>query len=309
MRLNETSKNILLIIIVISAPLLILGLINGWSYIVKVKECHSSAENLMSCQLASVCKNKGITSDCFEALKEYVSENTNRALAANNSKICEEVEPKLRFLCYYQFGKKLEFTLEEVFINNLKGQDLELCSSLSGQLRKKCFFNLALQNQDPHFCTETNELNQKCMESISLIWNRVSHDDLYIITKPRKEPKTPDLSIKLIFLLDLEEYLVGERGWLKIYNDGDSNLTGSNFYLFKNLRLVDVDGCRNNVLLYSGRLVMESWGDESDPRLCYLDFSTEAKNRILEVTYDGKTVLVDAGCTSESCREKYSEVW
>lgn len=298
-RMRNNLRTIILIAVVIGTPLFVILIIQGWYYALWTKECYSSTENLIECRLVRNC-HYDRRSECFDEITQVVSEIVARAWRENDPQACKEIKRQLQFICDYKFAQKLEFTLDEVFINNMKDQGFNLCIELSGPLRKKCFFNLALEQSDPKYCHETGDLKDRCTESVSFIWNNINQEDLFLITKSRLNPEAKRLNIKFDHLLDIEEYLVGERGRLKIYNGGSLPLEGKKFNLYKNMRLVDIDGCREESLIYPLNVA-----EEGKEPVCKLDFSTKAEGLVLEVTYDGKTVLVDPGCTTRSCEEQY----
>ncbi len=297
--LSKNNRNLLLMGVVISIPLIMILIINWWPY---TTECFlSSIENKIQCEAVKLCKNRYPPSSCYDDVWYSISENVELALAENNSNHCKEIKEPLRFICYYKFAKRLEFTLDETFMYNLEGQDFNLCAGLSEAPRKKCFFNLALENHNLGYCNETEQLKSKCEEAISFISEDISQEELLLIFKQRISNDGEKLAVYLPYLREVEGYrIAGERGTLEIYNNGSVPLDGKKLNLYKNLRLVDVDGCRENEVIRPLKLV-----DIGEDSVCRLDFTTPAAGWVLEVTYGEKTIFADSGCNATDCWKQY----
>lgn len=243
----------------------------------------------MYCYANFLCNISDLGPGCYNELENRYSEVITRALSENNSLICEELG-NVKQICYYKFAKKLGFSPSDVFKYELFGDSEQLCERLQGKVKDKCYFNLAMETLDERYCEKTIRHVKRCAENVFLLKRNLTRDQLMSAVQARINNENSKLGIKESGFDNAWEGFNGHVGVLDIYNDGYEKLDGEKFNLYKNFRLIDIDGCRGNSIVFPKRQTSE---DEWDIRHCLLEFNTPSQGHILEVTYDDKTVLVD----------------
>ena len=252
--------------------------------------CGSMSQSAaIQCYLNSLCKINGINADCYGTLSSRMSEVTSKALKENKASICEELD-NIKPLCYYRFADKLGFYLNDVFKYELFDQDEQLCEKAQGKLREKCFFNLGIEKLDAIYCANAGQYAERCYKNVFLTSKGLTKEQLLTAAQSRVTDENKKIGIASSATSNAGGYFMGAPGVFDVYNDGPEKLDGTNFNLYKDFKLVDIDGCEGNAVVFPKRQTTE---DEWDLRHCILEFNSAVEGNILEVTYNGETVLVE----------------
>lgn len=231
------------------------------------------------CYMPALRKAHNLTTEEFQRL---TGEVTQRAIEEDNASICDALGD-LKMFCYSQFAAKLGFSLGDVLNYQSLGQDEGLCEQIDEDMRQKCYFNLAIEKLDDTYCMKTGKYLTRCAENVGFLSRNYTRGQVMNLLKLRFSEEGREYGIKSSMTTP---------AFKDVYNEGSVRMTGSEFNLYLNLKLMDPDGCRGNLIVYPKK--EKSSTEEWDLRHCILDISTGGTNGdIIEITYQGQTVYVD----------------
>ncbi len=239
-----------------------------------------STAGSIRCYLNGICKIKNIKSDCYNILYSQSKEITRKAISVNDSSKCEELKES-KVLCYAEFAKKLGFNLAEVLKYDISGQDEVICKKLKDKPQNKCYFNLAIEENNKNFCDLSGEFRTRCIENIQIKRDNPKNYQLWGAVKDRlySERKNKNIHVE-----DYNIELIDNIEQANIVSEGETNLDGSELRIYMDQKLMDIDGCK---IIYPRKYITEDCNISTCIyKLCSLEYdSYDPYSSTLETEY------------------------